>query len=162
MFVEVNSAALATQRKTEEDFARVRKLAAQIKKTRNLRWIKYMTHGLNKKEPKVISSDKSKVFKFTREPSQSKPPWKTQKGVSLFVCGNVKVKETLEDSDKFSNVRTMRRRKRPRQKKVDRFALRDQELEIEEDKRKQRRHANWNKQQRSKIGRATKVRALDI
>ena len=100
-----------------------------------------MTHGLDKKEPKVASSDKSKVFKFAMEPNQSKPPWKTQKGVSLFIFGNVKAKETQKYSEKFSNICTVRK--------------------IEEDKQKQRRHTNWNKQQRSKNGRVSKVRALN-
>lgn len=47
--------------------------------------------------------------------------------------------------------------------KVDQFALRDQEIEIlEEEKQKQRRHNEWKKQQRSKIGRLNKVRVMNI
>ena len=79
-FDEVNPAALAAQRKTEEDFSRVRKLVVQMQKSSSLRRIKYMSHGLNKHESKVTSSDKSKVLKFKREPNQSKPLQETQKG----------------------------------------------------------------------------------
>ena len=120
-----------------------------------------MPHGVDKNELKVTSSDKSNGFNFTREPNQSKPPCETQKGGSHFVFGNIKAKKTLKDSDKVSNVPNKRRRRRPRRRKVNQFALRNQELEIEKDKRKQRRHTNWNKRQRSKIGRVTKVRALN-
>ena len=49
MFEEVNSAALAAQRKAEEDFLGVRKLAIQMQKTSNFRRIKYISHGPNKK-----------------------------------------------------------------------------------------------------------------
>ena len=49
----------------------------------------------------------------------------------------------------------------PRHREVNQFDLPDQELETEKDKRKQRRHTNWNKRQQSKIGRVTKVRALN-
>ena len=86
----------------------------------------------------------------------------TQKGGSFFAFGNAKTKKTLGDSDKVSNVPSKRRRRRRRRRKVDQFALRYQELEIEKDKRKQRRHSNWKKRHRSKIGRVTKVRALNI
>ena len=111
--------------------------------------------------PAVASSDKSKAFKFAREQDQSKSLRETQKRGSLFVFGNIKAKETLEDSDKFSNVPTKRQRRRLSRRKVGQFAPRDRVLEIEENKRKQRRHTNWNKRQRSKIGRTLKVRALD-
>ena len=119
----------------------------KMKKTSNLR--------------QVISFDKFQVFKFTREANQSKPLWETQKGGSLFVFGHAKTKKTLEDSGKFSNVPNKRHRRRPRCRKVDQFALCDQEREIEEETRKQRRRANWNKRQQSKIGRVTKVRVLN-
>ena len=88
-----NSTALAVQRKAEEDFARVPKLAVQKQKASNLRRIKYISHGLNKNKPKVTSSNISKVFKFKREPNQSKPPQETQQGRSLFVFGNTKTKK---------------------------------------------------------------------
>ena len=51
-----------------------------------------------------ISFNKSKIFKFKREPNQSKPAQETQKGRSVFVFGEVETKTTLEDSDKVSNV----------------------------------------------------------
>lgn len=190
---KVNAVAIANQREAEKDLARVRKLAARMEKTSEFRRIKYMPPGLNKNESKETSADKSKVIKFTRKPNQSKPPWETQKGASVFVFGNVKAKKTLVDfnkvsnvpnitqkggsffafgnvktkktlgdSDKVSNVPSKRRRRRRRRRKVDQFALRYQELEIEKDKRKQRRHSNWKKRHRSKIGRVTKVRALNI
>ena len=79
MFDKVNSTALAAQRKAEEDFARVREFAVQTQKASNFVRIKCMSHGLNKNEPKVTSSNKSKVFKFKREPNQSQPPQETQK-----------------------------------------------------------------------------------
>ena len=192
-FDKVNAVALAAQRKEKEDFARVRKLAAQMENTSKFRRIKYMSPGLNTNESKVTSADKSKVIKFTRKQNQSKPPWETQqgasifvfgnvkakktlvdsnkvsnvtnntqKGGSLFVFGNVKTKKTLGDSDKVSNVPSKRRRRRRRRRKVDQFALRYQELEIEKNKRKQRRHSNWKKRQEGNIGRVTKVRALNI
>ena len=104
-----------------------------------------MPHGLNKNKSKVISSDKLKTFKFTREPKLSKPFWETQKGESIFVSGNVKAKKTLGDSDKFSNILNERHRRRPRHRKVDQFALYDQKLEKEKDKRKQGRYTNWKK-----------------
>ena len=79
-FEEVNLAALASQWKAEKDFVGVWKLAVQMQKTSNLQRIKYMSHGSNKNETKTTSLDKSKVFKFKREPNQSKPPQETQKG----------------------------------------------------------------------------------
>ena len=63
-----------------------------------------MPHGLNKNESKVTSSDKSKVFKFIKEPNQSKPPLETQKEGPLFVFGNLKTKKTLEGSHKVSKA----------------------------------------------------------
>ena len=52
-FDEVNLVALSAQRKAEEEFGRVRKLAVQMQKTSNLQRIKYMSHGSNKNESKV-------------------------------------------------------------------------------------------------------------
>ena len=58
-FDEVNLAALAAQRKAEDNFARLKQqLASQMQKTSNIRRIKYMPHGLTKSKPKVTSSDK--------------------------------------------------------------------------------------------------------
>ena len=91
-FGEIHLAALAAQGKAEDDFLGVRKLSIQMQKTSYLRRIKYMSHGSNKNEAKVTSSDKSKVFKFKRESNQSKHLQKTQKGRPLFVFGSVKTK----------------------------------------------------------------------
>ena len=57
MFDKVNLAILAAHRKTEDDFARAKKLAVQMENSSNLSQIKYTTHGLDKSEPKVISSN---------------------------------------------------------------------------------------------------------
>ena len=121
-----------------------------------------MPQGSNKNKSKVTSADKSKVLKFTQG-SQTKVKLfgKRKKGESIFVFDNVKAKKVLENSDKFSNVPNKRRKRRPRRRKVDQFSLSDQELEIEQNKRKQQQHANWNKRQQSMIGRVTKVRTLN-
>ena len=63
-----------------------------------------MSHGPNKNEAKITASDKSELFKFKREPNQSKHRQESHKGGLLFVSGNVKTKKTPEDSDKVSNV----------------------------------------------------------
>ena len=95
-FDMINSAALATQRKAEDNFARISKLAAQMeKKHPTFNGSSTWPHGLDKNKQKVISSDKSKLFKFTREPNHSEPSWETQNRGSLFVFGNVKTKKTL-------------------------------------------------------------------
>ena len=91
----------------------------------------------------------------------SNVPSKTQKGKSPFILGNVKAKKTLVGFNKVSNVLTKRLRRKPRRRKVNQCVLCDQELEIEKDKRKQRRHTNWNKRQHSKLGITTKVRMLN-
>ena len=73
-------AALVAQRKADKDIVGVRKLAVQMQKASNLQRINYMSHGSNKNEAKTTSLDKSKIFKFKREPNQSKPLQETQKG----------------------------------------------------------------------------------
>ena len=81
-------------------------------------------------------------------------PIKRKQGTP-FLLGNMKAKKTLEGSNKVSNVPNKRHRRKPRHTKVNQFVLCDQELEIEQDKRKKRRHANWNKQQQNRIGRVS-------
>ena len=54
--------------------------------------------------------------------------------------GNIKAKNTLKDFDEVSNIPKKRHRRKSRRRKVNECALRDQELEIEKDNRKEQRH----------------------
>ena len=78
-FEEINSAALAAQRKAEEDFVGVRKLAVQMQKHSTFDGSSTCsTARIKTRQKYVTSSDKSKVFKFKMEPNQSKPLQETQ------------------------------------------------------------------------------------
>ena len=113
--------------------------------------------------------------------NQSKPPWETQTGGSVFKFGNAKARETPEEPKSYSaghnfvcgkaqvetkksqgpgrmSHTTMKRRKtfsKPR--KINPYVVRDQELKIEESKRAQRIIFNWKRRQQQKLKRNTKV-----
>ena len=50
-----------------------------------------------------VSSDKPKEFKVSTYTNQSKPPWETQTGGSIFEFGNTKANITLKEPKPHSS-----------------------------------------------------------
>jgi len=128
-----------------------------------------------------VPASKPEEFKFSADTNQSKHPWETQTGGSVFKFGNTKARETPEEPKPYSaghnfvfgkaqvetkksqgpdcmSHTTMKRKKNfPKPRKINPYFLRDQELKIEERKRAQRIFFNWKRRKQQKLERNTTV-----
>ena len=113
--------------------------------------------------------------------NQSKPPWETQTGGSVFKFGNIKARGTPEKPkpysaghnfvygkaqvetkksqgpDRMSHTTMKRRKTFSKPRKINPYVVRDQELKIEERKRAQRIFFNWKRRKQQKLERNTTV-----